>query len=330
MAVRLALAGDTMLGRWVAERLAADPGHALLSADLQALARETDLFLVNLECCISDRGERGREPGHGFSFRAPPVAAERLAEMGVACVTLANNHAMDFGPEALHDTLTHLRSAGISVVGAGPDEAAARAPAMLSAGGLRVRVVAVSDHPRDCAAATVRPGIAFADLHSGHIPAWLRDCSAPGADADVVIVAPHWGPNMRAKPVPHVRRAAAELEDAGATLIAGHSAHVPHGPTGRTLFDLGDFIDDYAVDSSLRNDLSLLWLVTLDAGGPLRIEGVPVKLELAHTRRASDVEATLLLALLEDRCAAVGSSVRRSGERLVFESGATHSPGSRK
>jgi poly-gamma-glutamate synthesis protein (capsule biosynthesis protein) len=117
-----------------------------------------------------------------------------------------------------------------------------------------------------------------------------------------------------------VRRAAAALEDAGATLVAGHSAHVPHGASGRTLFDLGDFIDDYAVDPQLRNDLGLLWLVTLDAGGPLRVEGVPVKLEFARTRAASHVEATVLLALLEERCAAVGSSVRREGDRLVFES----------
>jgi poly-gamma-glutamate capsule biosynthesis protein CapA/YwtB (metallophosphatase superfamily) len=318
MAVRLALAGDTMLGRGVAQRLAADPRHPLLAADLAAIVRETDLFIANLECCISDRGERVRDPDQGFFFRAPPVAAERLAELGVTCVTLANNHVLDFGPAALQDTLTHLRSAGVSAVGAGADETAARTPVVLPGGGLRVRVVAVTDHPSDYAATPDRPGIAFADLQH-HMPSWLREASAPGPDADAVIVSPHWGPNMRARPVTHVRRAAAELEEAGATLVAGHSAHVPQGPSGRTLFDLGDFIDDYAVDSWLRNDLGLLWLITLDAGGPLRVEAVPVKLEFAHTRRASHVESTLLLALLEERCAAVGSTVRRSGERLVFE-----------
>lgn len=321
MAVRLALAGDTMLGRGVAEQLARDPGHELLTPELAAIARDADLFIVNLECCVSDRGQRVRDPDQGFFFRAPPVAAERLAELGVACATLANNHVLDFGPEALQDTVGHLRRAGISAVGAGPDEAAARAPVVLVGGGLRVRVVAATDHPSDYAAGPGRPGIAFADLHHLAIPAWLRECAAPGSDADVVLVAPHWGPNMRAEPVAHVRRAAVALEDAGATLVAGHSAHVPHGPSGRTLFDLGDFIDDYAVDPLLRNDLGLLWLITLDAGGPLRIEGVPVKLEFAHTRAASQVEATLLLALLEERCAAVGSSVRRDGARLVFEPG---------
>jgi hypothetical protein len=123
---------------------------------------------------------------------------------------------------------------------------------------------------------------------------------------------------MRGAPVPHVRRAAAALEASGATLVAGHSAHLPQGARGRTLFDLGDFVDDYAVDARLRNDLGLLWLVTLDAGGPTRIEGVPLRLRFARTELASDVEATLLLALLEERCAAVGATVHRERDRFVF------------
>ena len=111
------------------------------------------------------------------------------------------------------------------------------------------------------------------------------------------------------------------LEAAGATLIAGHSAHVPQGPSKRTLFDLGDFIDDYAVDAALRNDLGLLWLVTLDQDGPSRVEGVPLRLEFAHTRLASEIETTLLLALLKERCAATGASVHQCDERLIFDLG---------
>jgi poly-gamma-glutamate synthesis protein (capsule biosynthesis protein) len=110
------------------------------------------------------------------------------------------------------------------------------------------------------------------------------------------------------------------LEAAGSTLVAGHSAHVPQGVCGHTLFDLGDFSDDYAVDPLLRNDLGLLWLVTVDVAGPRRVEAVPPRLEFASTRRANGVETTLLLALLEERCAAVGSTVRREGEHLVFAS----------
>jgi Bacterial capsule synthesis protein PGA_cap len=319
MALTLALAGDTMLGRGVAEQLAGGFGGPLLAPELQEIAGDADLFILNLECCVSERGARVREPGKPFFFRAPPAAAERLAQMGVACVTLANNHVLDFGADALEDTLAHLRAAGIATVGAGPDVAAARAPVVLGGGGLHLRVVSVTDHPSSYAARAGQPGAAFADLRREGVPAWLRERSAPGDDADMVIVSPHWGPNMRPAPVAHVRRAAAALEAAGATLVAGHSAHVPHGPSGRTLFDLGDFIDDYAVDPLLRNDLGLLWLVTLDVGGPTRVEAVPLRLEFAHTRPASHDETSLLLALLQPRCAAVGSSVRRDGGRLAFE-----------
>lgn len=55
---------------------------------------------------------------------------------------------------------------------------------------------------------------------------------------------------MAIRPVPHVVRAAAELEAHGATLVAGHSAQVFHGLSGRVLFDLGAVVDGYATDPS--------------------------------------------------------------------------------
>jgi poly-gamma-glutamate synthesis protein (capsule biosynthesis protein) len=123
---------------------------------------------------------------------------------------------------------------------------------------------------------------------------------------------------MTAAPVRRVRSAAAGLKSAGATLVAGHSAHVPQGVQGRVLFDVGDFLDDYAVDPSLRNDLSLLWLVTLDAGGPRRVEGVPLRLEYAYTRIADAAETRELGRLLAQRCAAVGSTVELVDGRFIF------------
>ncbi|HWT23633.1 MAG TPA: CapA family protein, partial [Solirubrobacteraceae bacterium] len=105
MTLTLALAGDTMLGRGVGERLSADPRAPLLHPALAEIARAADLFVLNLECCVSERGAPVDVPGKPFFFRAPPVAAERLAELGVDCVTLANNHVLDFGTEALADTL---------------------------------------------------------------------------------------------------------------------------------------------------------------------------------------------------------------------------------
>src|SRR5919107_5679872 len=116
MAATLALAGDTMLGRNVAEVLAADPAAPLVSGDVADHIAGADAFVLNLECCISSRGERFRDRRKPFFFRAPPVAAERLAALGVRAVTLANNHALDYGPVALLDTLDHLDAAGVAHV----------------------------------------------------------------------------------------------------------------------------------------------------------------------------------------------------------------------
>jgi Bacterial capsule synthesis protein PGA_cap len=129
--VKLALGGDTMLGRGVAERLETEPADSLFAPELVELVREADLVVLNLECCISARGEP--TPGRVFHFRAPPRAAQALAHLGVDCVTLANNHALDFGPDALLDTLAHLDAAGIRAVGAGTDLERARTPAVLDA-----------------------------------------------------------------------------------------------------------------------------------------------------------------------------------------------------
>jgi poly-gamma-glutamate capsule biosynthesis protein CapA/YwtB (metallophosphatase superfamily) len=296
-----------MLGRGVAAMLARDPQHTLVAPEVVDVIREADLFVLNLECCVSARGEP--TPGRVFHFRAPPWAAQILAGLGVDCVTLANNHALDFGPDALLDTLAHLDAAGIRVVGAGTDVERARAPVVLETDGFRLGVVAFSDHPTEYAAAADRLGIAYADLRSG-VPDWVTTFP----EADAVLVTPHWGPNMTAEPPGDVRRAADELLQAGATIVAGHSAHVFHGVTSHVLYDLGDFIDDYAVDRRLRNDLGLLFLVDLPGD---RLEAIPLKLEFAHTRLARDEDAAWIRRRFTQTCAAFGTEVAEENGRLV-------------
>jgi poly-gamma-glutamate synthesis protein (capsule biosynthesis protein) len=318
MTVTLALAGDTMLGRAVARTLATTPPGALVAPEVAAAMGQADLVVLNLECCVSERGRRWEAPGKPFFFRAPPRAVELLVLLGTDCVTLANNHALDYGVDALLDTLDHLAAAGIATVGAGADLDQARRPAMLTAGGLRVAVLGVTDHPADFAAGPGRPGVAFADLGRG-VPDWLAGLvREAGAQADVTLVTPHWGPNMTSAPVRHVRRAAAALVEAGATLVAGHSAHVPHGVAGPVLYDLGDFLDDYRVDPRLRNDLGLLFLVTLDGRGPVRLEALPLKLEYCHTRLATGEDAAWMRRRFRLACAALGTDLEPAADRLII------------
>ena len=317
MTITVALAGDTMLGRSVAHAQATTPLQALVAPEVREAMGQADLVVLNLECCISERGRPWKAPGKPFFFRAPPQAVELLALLGTDCVTLANNHALDYGFDALADTLEHLAAAGIAAVGAGLDLERARRPATLAAGGLRVTVIGVTDHPPDFAAAPDRPGVAFADL-GRQVPAWLGELvREAGAQADITLVTPHWGPNMTAAPVRRVRRAAAALVEVGATLIAGHSAHVPHGVAGRVLYDLGDFLDDYRVDPRLRNDLGLLFLVTLDGRGPLRLEALPLKLEFCHTRLATGSDADWMRRRFRSACAALGTTVGEEAGRLT-------------
>jgi len=276
--VRLALAGDTMLGRGVARVLErGQPPESLFQPALAEITRAADLFVLNLECCIS---ERGSPVPKIFNFRAPPKAVETLVHLGVGCVTLANNHALDYGENALLDTFEHLRVAGISWVGAGLNEEEARAPVTVQG----VPIVACCDHEPGFAAGNDRPGIAYADLRN-HVPGWLIE-RARGA-----LVCPHWGPNMTPRPLSSIRAAARELREAGAALVAGTSAHVFHGVEGSVLYDLGDFLDDYSVDPRLRNDLGLLFLVDLEEGELRSVETVPLKLEYAYTRLARGEEA---------------------------------------
>jgi poly-gamma-glutamate capsule biosynthesis protein CapA/YwtB (metallophosphatase superfamily) len=316
LTVTVALVGDTMLGRGVGQALARTPPEGLVAPEVRAVLGQADLVVLNLECCISERGRPWDAPGKAFLFRAPPRAVELLVLLGADCVTLANNHALDYGVDALADTLDLLAGAGIATVGAGPDLERARRPATLVAGGLRVAVLGVTDHPPDFAAGPDRPGVAFADL-GRRLPDWLAQGVA-AADAEVVLVTPHWGPNMTSEPVGHVRRAAAALLEAGATLVAGHSAHVPHGVAGRVLYDLGDFLDDYRVDPRLRNDLGLLFLVTLDGQGPVRLEALPLKLEFCHTRLATGADAAWTRRRFRSACAALGTTVDQEADRLTI------------
>jgi poly-gamma-glutamate capsule biosynthesis protein CapA/YwtB (metallophosphatase superfamily) len=316
----IGLLGDVMLGRMVARRLAEEGPEGLWSDELLELCASCDVVVCNLECCVSERGRRtSRIPGKPFFFRAPPVALEVLAAAGVEAVSLANNHALDYGEEALADTLELLAAAGIAATGAGATADEARRGAVIAAGDARLGLLGVTDHPSEYAVGDGAPGVAFADLRAG-LPDWIpAELGRLRAEADLVLAFPHWGPNMTAEPARWQRKRARDLVAAGADLVAGHSAHVFHGigtAEGRpVLFDLGDALDDYRVDATLRNDLGVLALWRPGADPELELVGL--RLGFCETGLARGADADWIAARLERACDELGTRAERVEEQRV-------------
>jgi poly-gamma-glutamate capsule biosynthesis protein CapA/YwtB (metallophosphatase superfamily) len=307
-----------MLGRGVADALRETPPAELWSEELRSLCRSLDLVVCNLECCISERGERTRRVrGKPFFFRAPPPAVEALEAIGVGAVSLANNHSLDYEEEALEDTLSLLADAGIAAAGAGRGTDEARRPALIEVAGVRLGLVCTSDHPLEYAAGSASLGIAHAELDRG-VPAWLlEEVEELRGRCDLLVAFPHWGPNMTDRPARWQRRAAAQLQEAGADLVAGHSGHVFHGvewsERGPVLSDLGDALDDYAVSAELRNDLGVL-VIWRPGGGPEELELVGLKLEFCRTVLARGADAEWLALRLQHACHQLGTDVERLDE----------------
>jgi len=311
----IGLLGDVMLGRRVADRLAPGPPADVWSNRMRAVCSACDAIVLNLECCISTRGSpTDLIPGKPFFFRAPPAGAEALRALGTSVVaSVANNHALDFGQQALLDTVTHLGNAAVAAAGAGADVDAARRGPIVSAGGTRLGVLALSDHPREYAAGSERPGIAYAELARA-VPDWaFAELARLRLEADVVVAFLHWGANMTDSPAGWQRKRAGELLDAGADAVAGHSAHIFHGIAGGpVLYDLGDALDDYAVDLDLRNDLGVLALWR--PFGDRELELVGLTLEYCRTDLAQGDDADWIARRLSRACASLGTRVERLDE----------------
>jgi poly-gamma-glutamate capsule biosynthesis protein CapA/YwtB (metallophosphatase superfamily) len=321
----LGLFGDVMLGRGVATELMHRRPEELWDPELRALAMKLDLVLCNLECCLSSRGQPSDSPAKPFSFRGPPAAVGALQAVGVRAAGLANNHALDFGPQALADTIASLGRAGIAAAGAGRGPGASRRAAVVSAGDIRVGLVAVADHPAEYAASPGEWGISYGDLRAGP-PDWLLlEIAETRERCDAVIAFPHWGPNMTTRPARWQRELAEALQAAGADLVAGHSAHLFHGvgwtSRGPVLYDLGDALDDYSIDPVRRNDLGVL-AVWRPGAADDRLQLVGLRLEYARTRLAAGADAEWIAVRLARACDELGTRVERIGEHIFSVRGA--------
>lgn len=267
---------------------------------------DADIRFAQVERVYSDRGEL--KPGGGAHGRLPPHMASVITDCGFNVVSLAGNHAMDWGPEPLLDTVELLRGKGVQTIGAGRNLAEARQPAIIEYKGQRVAMLAYCSVLHDGAAAEPdKPGVApmratarfeAVDYQPGVPPRvittpdeqdlanLLDDVRAAKQKADTVVLSLHWGVHFVPRVIADYQRTVAQAAfDAGADLILGHHAHVPKAIEvfgGKTCFySLSNFImtSDPKVTGGAQ-DFERNYGVPLDPAYPFMPYGVDGKRSL--------------------------------------------------
>ncbi len=260
--VRIGLGGDTMLGRLVNTTIT-QKGYSYPWGNIIPLLSNTDFNLVNLETTLTTSTDIVPKT---FNFKADPNKVQTLKIGNIHAVNIANNHILDFGESGLIETIQTLDQDGIAHVGAGNNIQEAKRPIIFEKNGIRIGIIGYADYPQEWAATDTKPGINY--LQIGDIATIQDDIAQIRKEVDIIILSIHWGPNMRQRPTQEFRDFAHAIIDAGVDILHGHSAHVFQGieeyQNGLILYDTGDFVDDYAVTESLRNDWALFFEIELE------------------------------------------------------------------
>ena len=212
----LLIGGDVMLGRTI--------GHAIAKgidpfAGVRELLSRSDQKLINLESVITDKGAPAA--AKKFHLRARRSAARSLIDAGFHTISLANNHAGDFGEEALLDSIAHLQNRGASIIGAARTPADAYAAKILTIRNHRVALLAVSDCPGEFA--KTRGSATIANTSDQQR---LSEAIADARHAaDFIVMLVHWGDENTPIVTDRQRALARWLIDRGVDLIAGSHPH---------------------------------------------------------------------------------------------------------
>jgi poly-gamma-glutamate synthesis protein (capsule biosynthesis protein) len=254
----LLFGGDVMLGRHVERAARARHDWGFPFRRVAPRMQAATVAFANLECIAASAGGPS-------TFKADPQALDGLREAGLDVVSVANNHTMDAGPEALAEMLGRLEALGITPTGARylPEP---QKPATIEANGLRVGYLAYSwstgDYP---------PVAGLPSLASTRREEIVADIERARPHVDYLVVSLHMGVEGARLPGEGQRQKARAAIDAGADLVVGHHPHVPQEieryGRGFIAYSLGDLVFDHpqlSVDGALLE-------VTLEGGRPVRL-----------------------------------------------------------
>lgn len=236
----ITLLGDTNPGESYQLRLKdqgkasidSDRGYEQCFAPFRGFLRESDFTVANLECCVTQIRSSPFETVKPYLDWTDIVRTPQLLrELPIHAVCIANNHALDFGPEGLSETCAILDSNQIARFGAGisSSEAAKALNYEIEIGNNRLEVIIVS-------------GFEFRQNHKdwgyyatskqAGVNSWSRK-QAQKQVSEIrsrspkafLIAFPHWGSNYL--PVTDRQRELGRLlVDAGADLVVGHGSHM--------------------------------------------------------------------------------------------------------
>jgi len=296
-----------MLGRLVNDILWERP-PAYPWGNTLPIFRDVDIRICNLECVLSDRGRPWTMTPKVFHFRSDARNIETLKIAGINVVSLANNHALDYGYDAMLDMLKILDDAGIYHAGAGVNFDEASRPALFEKGGIKIGFIAFTDNEPVWESTTEMPGVFYVpiDVHDNRAKSLFEIIRHTKKEVDFLIVSTHWGPNWGYRPQPEHIPFGHSMIDAGADVVFGHSCHVFQGIEiykGRPIiYSAGDFIDDYAVDEIERNDRSFIFTVETRDSQIYRLRLYPTVISDFQARLAAQSEAKEISGKMQKLC----------------------------
>jgi poly-gamma-glutamate synthesis protein (capsule biosynthesis protein) len=311
--ITIGLTGDLMLGRTL-DSVIDSRGYDYPWGDVLPLMHQTDLNITNLETTLTN--SKFKIP-KAFNFKCSPDKVQSLLNAHIGVTNLANNHILDFSTAGLLETIVTLDRADIKHVGAGQDYPSATKPLVIVKNQLRIGLLGLTDNEPAWQAAKT-PGTNYVDLaDETEKENVLRNIESLKAETDIVIVTVHWGPNMQARPSPVVVDFAHAMIEHGANVVHGHSAHILQGiecyQGNLILYDTGDFVDDYAVDPTLRNDLAAFFVLTVNGTQPIQLQCIPTRIFCYQVNRARDEDYRWVINRLQKLSAEFDTSVDTDG-----------------
>lgn len=273
--ITIAAVGDMHFDRNVKRYIDRNGGASPLKHVAERLAA-ADIAVGNLESTVSDLGQRSEEKD--YTFKGDPRGIEGLTLAGFDFLSLANNHILDCGPEAMLDSIERLDAAGIGHAGAGADRTAAWMPAVREIDGTTVAFLGFSHIlPAGFTATDNKAGLARGRGNMEAVEAAIRSAKE---QYDYVLVSFHWGVEkedyVNGDQVADAHRAV----DAGADMVLSHHPHVIQAVeyyNGKLIaYSLGDFVFDHY---TRKTGEAFILEAELGPAGVANVRAVPVYLD---------------------------------------------------